>query len=302
MEQADALRRAAAFWDERTRQPSTASRWWSCKPVLRHVNQIICGREVDGTLTAGLAAALADVVGGGSFERAVSVGCGPGTKERALVKAGVVKQFDLYEISEERLTTARTNFEKAKMIGKADFHLADAFEDDTPERFDLVHWNSALHHMFDVDAALRWSKRVLKPGGSIVIYEYIGPNRFQWSDRALDWIEVVRKSMPREILERVGKPGSYVPFRMPRHNAEKLKAADPSEAADSEQIVPRALEHFPGGRWTMLGGVIYATGLNDIVGNFEALDRLDLLKVCLLADEALSALGENHSGFFLGRK
>ena len=300
MEQADALRRAAAFWDERTRQPSKVSRWWSCEPVLRHVNRMICGRDVAGTLTAGVAAALRDA--GGPFERAVSVGCGTATKERALVRDGVVKHFTLHEISQERLAAARTNFERARLSHGADFKAVNAFDDDTPDRFDVVHWNSSLHHMFDVDAALAWSRRVLKPGGVIVIYEYIGPTRFQWPDRALNWIETVRKSLPQEILERVGKPGQFVPTRVRRPDPEKLKAADPSEAADSDRIIPCATKHFPDGRWTMLGGMIYAIALNDIIGNFDTLDRPDLLQACLHADQALSILGDNHSGFFLARK
>jgi SAM-dependent methyltransferase len=302
MDQSDARRRAAAFWDERTRQPSTASRWWGCPPILRHVNRIICGRDVAGNMTAGLATALADAVGSGSLRHAVSVGCGGGTKERALVQAGLVERFTLYEISKERLAKACQTFEAAGLSAAADFRLADAFEDQAPDQYDLVHWASSLHHMFDVDAALQWSRHVLKPGGFIVIYEYIGPTRFQWSDRALDWIETVRKTLPREILERVAQPGKYVPLRPKRVDPERLRAADPSEAADSDRIVPRALAHFPYGRWTMLGGVIYATGLSDIVGNFERLNRLDLLHACLLADQALSALGENHYGFFISRK
>jgi SAM-dependent methyltransferase len=300
MEQADALRRAAAFWDQRT-IPTTASRWWTCEPVLRHINRMICGRDVAGNMTAGLIAALSDTAR--SFERAVSVGCGTATKERALIKSGLVKHFTLYEISQERVAAARVNFEKARISpSEAEFRLADAFADDTPEQYDLVHWNSSLHHMLDVDAALRWSHRVLKPGGTIVIYEYIGPTRFQWSDRALDWIGTVRRSLPRELLERIGKPGTYVPLKATRPDPAKMKAADPSEAADSDRIVPCARRYFPEDEWKMLGGAIYAVGLNDIIGNFQKYDRLDLLQVCLLADQALSLLGENHSGFFLSRK
>jgi hypothetical protein len=36
--------------------------------------------------------------------------------------------------------------------------------------------------MFDVDGAVAWSKTVLKPGGVMYVEEFVGPDRFQWSD------------------------------------------------------------------------------------------------------------------------
>jgi hypothetical protein len=71
-------------------------------------------------------------------------------------------------------------------------------------------------------------------------------------------------------------------------------AADPSEAADSERILPSVREIFPDASIIETGGVIYHLALNDVFANFDESEDHALLQVALLLDRALTAMGDNH--------
>lgn len=302
MSRAADLKTASEFWNARARQPETVSlRWWQSKQVLRHVNKKICGQPMDG-FAAGVRRWLRSEIGDRTLDHAISVGCGSGGKEIWFIQDDLVNEFDLFEISQKRVDVGVDKAQRAGLADRMHFFVADAFTCAEAGKYDLVHWDSAMHHMLDVPAAVEWSWRVLKPGGYIVINDYIGPDRFQISDRNLEVASRVLRSLPQEFLENGSKPGTFVPRELIRVAPEKLKAADPTEAADSSRIVPSVSERFRHGRWVMLGGGIYHIGINDLFWNFERFDASSLLDFCLIIDDLLSESGENLIGAFLGRK
>lgn len=209
--------------------------------------------------------------------------------------------FDLYEISEVRVARGRDLFRKFGLEGKADFFLEDAFLDRTPARYDIVHWDNALHHMMDVHDAVEWSKTVLRPGGWLVVHDFIGASRFQFSDRCYDFAARARQALPRDYLESGYAPGTYLPTTLPRVDPKRLIAKDPTEAADSERIVEAVSHHFPNGTWKMLGGAIYHLGLTGLHWNFLRFDDPNRLDACLFMDDLASYLGENLYAAFIGQ-
>ena len=301
VQKSDDVQRAARHWDARAkRSNSVMVRWWQCPQILRHINRKLSGEPVDG-FAGGLRAWLARELGGRVLTRGISVGCGNGAKEMGLLKAGLVERFDLFEISQVRISQGISLAESQGLSDRVSFFLKDAFETERKARYDLVYWDNALHHMPDARAACEWSRQVLCPGGYIVVNDYIGADRFQHSDRALDYASRVRRSFPGKFLENGARPGAFVPERVTRIDRDRLIAQDPSEAADSARIVGEVSRLFPGGRWIMLGGVIYHTGLNDIIWNFDRYGAGGLLDGCLIVDDLLSDLGENEYGAFMAQ-
>lgn len=298
----DDLQRAARHWDERSkrRHAFVAVRWWQSPQILRHINRRLCGEPLDG-FAAGLRARLARELGGKVLARGVSVGCGNGSKEMELLKAGLVEDFDLFEISQVRVSHGLDRAKSEGLSDRVHFSLGDAFEAAWEARYDLVYWDNALHHMLDVRAACAWSRRVLRPGGYIVVNDYIGADRFQHSDRALEYASRVRRSLPHRFLEDGARPGTFLPEQVQRSDPDKLIAQDPTEAADSSRIVAEVARNFPGGRWVMLGGAIYHTGLNGLIWNFDRYGSDGLLDGYLIVDDLLSELGENEYGAFIAR-
>jgi ubiquinone/menaquinone biosynthesis C-methylase UbiE len=101
------------------------------------------------------------------YERALELGCGTGFFLLNLMQAGVAKQGSVTDLSPGMVKVALRNAEHLGL--DVDGRVADAetipYEDDT---FDLVAGHAVLHHIPDVELALKECLRVLKPGGRFV--------------------------------------------------------------------------------------------------------------------------------------
>jgi SAM-dependent methyltransferase len=292
------LEKAAAHWSRM--RPAGRSRWWTHPLILRHVNRIVCGVEVDGP-SAGLARRMRALAPDGGFRRGISVGCGNGFKELELLRQGIVQRFDLFEISATRVEQGRARAAQDGLAERATFHVADAFRAAATGAYDLAYWNNALHHMLDVGEAVRWSRACLVPGGCFVMDDFVGAARFQWPDSQLEAASRVRALLPERFLSHPQNASQRLPRRIERPDVARLIASDPTEAADSEAILPAVHRVFPGAEIVLTGGVVYHCALNDVLANFATPQDNALLQALLLLDETLARGGETHYAVALAR-
>jgi SAM-dependent methyltransferase len=101
------------------------------------------------------------------YRRALELGCGTGFFLLNLMQGGVAETGSVTDLSPGMVQVALRN---AAHLGlPVDGRVADAetipYDDDT---FDLVVGHAVLHHIPDVELALRECLRVLKPGGRFV--------------------------------------------------------------------------------------------------------------------------------------
>lgn len=277
-------------------------RWWEVPTIHKHVNQLICGEPVDG-VNKGLITVLKDL--GLTFDHGVSVGFGNGQKEFKLLKEGLVNKFTLFELSDVLIETARKQAEISGFENRINFIKGDCFQYEFTEKIDFVHWNNSLHHMFDVDKAVKWSHQILEIGGVFYMDDFVGPTRFQWSDEALELGTRIRKILPDMYLENPYKPGKLLNKTVLRPDAKKLKEHDPSEAADSDRILESVKKYFPNAKITLTGGTVYHSTLNDILHNMDETNLKDktILNLLLLIDELATKSGvESHYATALGIK
>lgn len=138
-----------------------------------------------------------------------------------------------YDVSPGSLALARAS---CVDLPNVQFHVADvntAHWD--PSYLDAVFAHGALHHVTNLDHCLSQLRRALKPSGFLYLNDYVGPQRFQWTD--------VQLRMARELFE-------MVPARFRRNvsidrcDPVALEGMDPSEAVRSHHIIDHINAHF----------------------------------------------------------
>jgi SAM-dependent methyltransferase len=283
--------RAGKYWDQQLiKKLPERIRWWEDRTTLEHINRIVEGRATDG-MHAGFHNRILKFFPDKPAERAISVGCGVGTKEWELLRIGAVKHFDLYDISEANILHGRKHAEINGFADRVTYRYADVFEVETESDYDLVYWNNSLHHMSDVYQALRFSHDRLRFSGLLAIDDYVGPTRFQWTEENLRWARLIRHNLPDRLLKNPWAPGHMVPRQIMPQTPDEIVAIDPSEAMDSGRILSALYEVFPSVEIIPTGGALYHLALSDIYCNFVTEDDNVLLRQILMLDQLLAENG-----------
>jgi ubiquinone/menaquinone biosynthesis C-methylase UbiE len=172
--------------------------------------------------------------GGWPYGTALEIGCGTGFFLLNLKQAGVVDEAHLSDLSPGMVRAAIRN---GTALGlDVDGRVADAesipYDDAT---FDLVVGHAVLHHIPDVELALREVLRVLKPGGRFV---FAGePTTWgDWYARKLGhltWLATTKATRLPQLRDRWSRPPSEL--------AESSRAAELESAVDLHTFDPREL-------------------------------------------------------------
>jgi hypothetical protein len=146
--------------------------------------------------------------------------------------------------------------------------------------------------------------RALKPTGYLVASEFIGPTRFQWTDRQLEVVNGILAILPPLYRQRWSdgriKKKAYRPSRL------SMMMGDPSEAVESGCIVPLLERHFEVVERRDYGGTIIHPLFDDIAHNFLSEDGEEkdeearrLIELCFYIEDTLLELGHIQSDFAL---
>jgi ubiquinone/menaquinone biosynthesis C-methylase UbiE len=263
-------------WDTQSEKKTLRTRWWQSTAIISHINKNVCGRDVPG-LSNGLLELVRRTYGHRfPLNRGISVGSGTGAKEMRLIEQGIVEKMDLYEVSQEMINRGISLAKEQGLSDTVSFIRGDGLQlAARPEAYDLVYWNSSLHHILDVEQAVAWSYSVLKKGGLFLMDEYVGPSRFQWTDEVLKMATKARRSLPERMLANPASGNRKIPRKVKRPKIKDMIREDPSEAADSSNIIPSVRKHFPQARIIMTGGVIYQLVFKDVLQNINEEDEED---------------------------
>jgi SAM-dependent methyltransferase len=253
-------------WSKQYLSPEQlVTRWWHCDRIVSHINMRVCGEYLPGP-SHGLYRWLLKEYGPLPRQKGVSVGCGDGRKEMDVLESGIVREFDLYELSTAAIAAGRDAAAQSGLQDRMHFHHGDALGHVGP--YDLVFWNNSLHHMSDVGSALSWSKDVLRPDGLLIMDEYVGPTRWQYPQWVLNENTAYRKSLPPAYKVNPFDRTQILADAVENPAVDALIEMDPSEAADSSNILPELNKKFPKAEIKLTGGIIYSLGINDILHNF----------------------------------
>lgn len=174
-----------------------------------------------------------------TFDRSLSVCCGDGAHEIQLYTSGKVRFVSGVDISEGAIKQAAARFAEAG--ASADcyrFEVRDVNALQLEDQYDLIFSTGALHHTTNLEALLSAVERALTPNGYFVVVEFIGPNRFQWTDRQIEIANQVLNVLDPAYLRN----GRNTRFERP--TIENMLACDPSEAVRSADVYPLVKKYF----------------------------------------------------------
>ncbi|CDR33134.1 class I SAM-dependent methyltransferase [Criblamydia sequanensis] len=157
---------------------------------------------------------------------ALSLGSGSGSLERILLERGYVQEVYGCDISPDLVQISQDEAKKLNL--KAQYFVADLNDPvfNCP-KVDLVIAAGILHHVEELERLFLEIKKILKEGGHFIVYDYVGPSRFQWREnqikRCNEWIE----KLPKNYLKKKGYPWYYTVSKIifnsiPFSHSEKL--------------------------------------------------------------------------------
>lgn len=197
----------------------------------------------------------------------LSLACGSGRAERALMRRGICEHFDGIDISGKAIAKARRSANtEALDIQYSTGDLNKVMLQ--PETYDLVVTQNCLHHVLELEHLANEIWNSLRPGGLLWIDDFIGESQFQWNDRRMEVAQCLLKFIPEElrwdsINQRRHEPRRPVPGKL----------ISPFEAIRSEEIIPVFMEHFDVMDKHLTDSILYLTATKGSYPAFASSDR-----------------------------
>jgi SAM-dependent methyltransferase len=189
----------------------------------------------------------------GDALRVLVLGCGEGWLERAVAQWPFVARIDAVDFAADAVARAK---EAAKGIDKIHYGVLDLDRDVLPpDTYDVVVAHSVLHHVTNLEHAYAQLERTMRANATLIVNEYVGPNRFQYSDDVLSIINT--------LLACIGQPPKQRP------TVEEMMANDPTEAVRSEELLAFTERTFEVLERKNIGGTILQHLLYETIAGFR---------------------------------
>lgn len=269
--------------------------WWSVPLVQKRWNKLITGNEEKD---------YSDYVMQKYFEERndlvmVSPGCGTGSKELRFSSFNNFRLIEAFDLSPQRIAFGKKTAEQMG-VKNVVYSVSDAlsfkFENN---KYDVILFDSFLHHIKNLDEILLKVYNGLKQDGILIINEYVGPSRFQWSSEQLKISNEALQNLPFSIRKRW--QSDSLKSKIYRPGLLRMIMSDPSEAVNSELILDKIKKRFKVLEEKPFGGNILHLALKDISHNFIELNEesIQLMSRLFKIEDDFLANG-NKSDFVFG--
>jgi len=285
----NATERVVRQWSDTAPEPR---QWWSIPAVRRRWNLMVSGDE-----SVDFPAMCAErYLAGRTGLRALSLGCGMGGRELRWAELGTFDRIDAVDISPAQVEVAAARARDEGFGDTVHFSVGDVTDLQVDEPYDVVLAEHSLHHLEPMPEVVGRIRDLLRPGGLFLVDEFVGPQRFQWTDQQVDAAQHVLDRIPAAY--RVIAP-SVVKERIVRPSRLWMTLTDPSEACDSARIRSALHDTFEVLDERPYGGAVLHLALADIAQNFVVDDEPanEVLGVAFAREDRLMATGVVGSDF-----
>ncbi len=271
--------RAGKWWGEKARKKGRIHNWLDHPTLQRfHINQLISANPDIDWLTYSFQNFIKE-----ERERGLILGCGDGGLERHAAALGICREYDAIDISAEALAIAKAKAAESSLKNvnyrQGDLNLTTLER----EKYDVVFSSMTLHHVENLKHLLGEVNNSLKSQGIFFVSEYVGPSRFQWTERQLTIMNDLLAILPERYRRRGGRFREDLKEKIARPSLEFLEEKDPSEAPCSSEIIPLIEDLFRIIKRIDYGGTILYYLLEDIVDNFDPEKEEDATVLRLLS-------------------
>ena len=271
--------------------------WWDIPAVMERWNRMTTGDPAVEYATQTIGRLFA----GRSALRALSLGCGTGARELALARGGSFMWIDAVDLSRARIEYSRRRAEEAGLAGIVSYRVGDAAAVDLPRgSYDLVVAEQFLHHVDRLDEMLDRVRSFLAPKGIFLFNEYVGPDRWQWTDAQLAAVNALLAEIPERYRARWGS--GTVKRAVRRPGTLLMRLYDRTEAVSSSRILPALGRAFGAVETRGYGGAVLQPLFSDIAFHFLGDDdeTRALLWRCFEREDDLLARGVIGHDYVIG--
>lgn len=228
--------RVSDFWNKQSEHArSINSHWTNNRIISSNIYRLISGQDKHW-LHWLLQDYFADRE---SIGNVLSVCCGDGAHELEVMRSGKARFLHGFDISEGAIQTA---VQRLRDAGYTDdqfkLEVQDANDLRLSGKFDLVLSAGAIHHVTNLEGMMAKIGEMLAPDGRFALVEFVGPNRFQWTDEQVEIINRLLGALDPCYLQ------DGVRVRFGRPPIKEMMRIDPSEAVRSRDIIGLVREHF----------------------------------------------------------
>lgn len=271
--------------------------WWDIPAVMERWNRMTTGDAAVEYASH----AIGRLFAGRTALRALSLGCGTGARELALARGGAFMWIDAIDLSRARIEYSRCRAEETGLAGIVSYRVGDAATVDLPrESYDLVVAEQFLHHVDRLDEMLDRVRSFLAPGGIFLFNEYVGPDRWQWTDAQLAAVNALLAEIPESRRRRWGSGTVKRVVRRP--GTLLMRLYDRTEAASSSRILPALRRAFDVVETRGYGGAVLQPLFSDIAFHFLGNDEETraILRRCFEREDELLASGAVGHDYVVG--
>ena len=245
-----------------------SSYYWNIPKVKERWNILISGSENENYIDF----LIKNYLSNKSNLKLLSIGSGISNAEIQLATHNTIfKEIICLDIAENLLeiaskNAAKKNISNIKFIAKNIDNFKFKKDD-----FDIIFFKSSLHHFNKVDELLSGKiKHSLKPNGLLVINEFVGKTRHQFSKDQIDTINETIKLIPKQY--RIRFKSKFHKNKYRGVGLIRMILADPSECIDSSSIMPSIHKNYKTIVEKPYGGNLLISALRDISHHFYETD------------------------------
>jgi SAM-dependent methyltransferase len=256
-----AIARAEATWNIETLPPTN---WWVIPAIQKRWNEKISG---DAKVT--YAEYVANSYPAPPYSLSLLVpACGTGSHEQRLTAFKHYKEVLGFDISKACIEEAQAKvLENPQIETTFRYCIADAHTLKLAENYyDVVLFHSSIHHIDKLDIFVQKIHKSLKKNGLLILHDFVGANRLNWKKEQLVAANAALQLIPKHLRKKwktqTIKNHIYCPGWW------RMYLSDPSEAVESENILPAIRKHFEILEEKKLGGDIIHLVLKDIAHHF----------------------------------